>query len=196
MQCPSCGHEDSKVTDSRTVDAAIRRRRECLRCSVRFTTYERLERGSILVVKKDGRREEFSREKLLGALRSACAKRPLETGAISALVDDVEGELLSRGVGEVASAAIGELVMDGLQQLDQIAYIRFACVYRAFTDLDSLRAALDELERNGGRNSTPREQLPLLPETELVQLAEPHRILPPVLPLYPRRSAPTRRRKG
>jgi transcriptional repressor NrdR len=174
------------------VDAAIRRRRECLRCSVRFTTYERLERGSLLVVKKDGRREEFSREKLLGAVRAACAKRPLEAGAISALVDEVEAELLSRGASEVASATIGELVMEGLQQLDQIAYIRFACVYRAFTDLESLRAALDELERNGGRNATPREQLPLLPETDLEQLAESQRILP----LYGRRPPPTRRRRG
>src|SRR5579885_2119769 len=103
MQCPSCLYEDSRVTDSRTVDAAIRRRRECLRCSGRFTTYERVERASVLVVKKDGRREEFSREKLLAGVRKACEKRPLHAGALADLVDGIETEILGLGTAEVPS---------------------------------------------------------------------------------------------
>ncbi len=178
MQCPFCNFADSKVLDSRTVDAAIRRRRECLRCNARFTTYERVQQASVLIVKKDGRREEFSREKVLIGLRKACEKRPLEAGAIEALVDAVESALLGLGRAEVESTFVGEVVMGELQELDQIAYVRFASVYRSFTDIDSMRAALDELERTSSRSRRPREQLPLLAEAELDQLVEPPRLLP------------------
>ncbi len=178
MQCPFCSFADSKVLDSRTVDIAIRRRRECLRCSARFTTYERVQQAGVLIVKKDGRREEFSREKVLVGVRKACEKRPLEAGAVEALVDGVETALLGLGRAEVESSFVGELVMHELQEFDQIAYVRFASVYRSFTDIDSVRDALDELERISSRGKRPREQLPLLPEADLDQLVEPPRVLP------------------
>ncbi len=178
MQCPFCTFDDSRVLDSRTVDAAIRRRRECLGCNARFTTYERVQQASVLIVKKDGRREEFSREKVLIGLRKACEKRPLQAGAIEALVDAVETALLSLGRAEVESTFVGEVVMRELQELDQIAYVRFASVYRSFADIDSMRDALDELERSSSRSRPPREQLPLLAEAELDQLVEAPRVLP------------------
>ena len=178
MQCPFCGFADSKVTDSRTVDAGIRRRRECLRCSARFTTYERLQPAELIVVKKDGRREEFSRDKLLAGIRKACEKRPLAVAAVDALVDGVEMQLVNSGGSEVSSTTLGELVMDGLRDLDQIAYVRYASVYRAFADIDALRETLDELQRTGGRANPPREQLALLPPEALSDLTEPPRILP------------------
>jgi transcriptional repressor NrdR len=177
VQCPVCEHHDSRVTDSRTVDSAIRRRRECLACGHRFTTYERVQPVGVLVVKKDGRREEFSREKVLAGVRKACEKRPLDAAAVEGLVDDVVEAVMSLGQAEVASAGIGELVMRGLQELDPIAYVRFACVYRAFTDLDTLRETLDELRAAQG-SVRPREQLTLLPEDELQRLLAPPRILP------------------
>ena len=146
MHCPYCGADDSRVVDSRTVDDGIRRRRECLGCNARFTTYERVELAALLVVKRDGRRETFSREKLLAGLRRACEKRPLEAGTVEALGAAVEHEVFARNAAEVPSTLIGELVMDRLKGLDQIAYVRFASVYRHFTDLDSLREVLDELD--------------------------------------------------
>ena len=178
MNCPFCDCEDSRVTDSRTVEAGIRRRRECLRCNARFTTYERVERAQILVVKKDGRREEFQREKVLSGVRKACEKRPLEANADNALVDNVETAVLGTGRAEVDSSFVGELVMRGLRDLDQIAYVRFASVYRSFADLDSLRQVLDDLENSPGHTRRPREQLALLPEEDLDLLVDPGRILP------------------
>ena len=163
MQCPFCGWGDSRVTDSRTVDGAIRRRRECQRCVARFTTYERVQPAELFVLKKDGRREEFNREKLLGGIRKACEKRPIDVAALATVVDGIEAVLVKSGRTEITSTAIGELVMDALRDLDQIAYVRYASVYRAFADIDALRDALDELQRSGGRNRPPREQLPLLP---------------------------------
>src|SRR5688572_29222001 len=145
MRCPYCGTDDSRVVDSRTVEDGVRRRRECLACLSRFTTYERIELAPLLVVKRDGRREPFAREKLLAGLRRACEKRPLAAGAVDALADDVSRELHGRGVAEVPSTAIGELVCARLRDLDQIAYVRFASVYRSFADLEALRAMLDEL---------------------------------------------------
>ena len=178
MHCPFCDCEDSRVTDSRTVEAGIRRRRECLRCNARFTTYERVERAQVLVVKKDGRREEFQREKVLSGVRKACEKGPLEANAVNALVDNVETAVLGTGRAEVDSSFIGELVMRGLRDLDQIAYVRFASVYRSFADLDSLRQVLDDLENSPGHTRRPREQLALLPEEDLDLLVDPGRILP------------------
>ncbi len=146
MQCPYCRHRDSRVVDSRTGESDIRRRRECERCAGRFTTHERVEGGSVRVIKKDGRREPFAREKLASGVRRACEKRPVSTVAVESLVDDVERLVRELGQREVASTCIGEIVMDRLRCLDQIAYVRFASVYRSFTDIGSLRQALDELD--------------------------------------------------
>lgn len=146
MRCPYCTADDSRVVDSRTVDDGIRRRRECGGCGARFTTYERVEPVGVLVVKRDGRREPFSREKLLAGVRRACEKRPLAAGAVEALVDAAELAVFERGAAEVASSLVGEIVVERLRALDQIAYVRFASVYRHFEDLGSMREALDELE--------------------------------------------------
>jgi transcriptional repressor NrdR len=161
MRCPFCGGQDSKVVDSRDVDDSIRRRRECLNpgCAGRFTTYERIQAVALYVEKKDGRREEFSREKLLAGLRRACEKRPLPAGALEALAADIESALYQGNAPEVPSSMIGELVMDRLRDLDPIAYVRFASVYRQFTDIDALRVELEALA-SGSRPA--QAQLPLL----------------------------------
>ena len=161
MQCPYCGHEESRVIDSRDVSDGVRRRRQCESCEQRFTTYERIETPTLFIIKKDGRREEFRREKLLAGIRKACEKRPLPTGAIERLVDDVQSALQQRGQAEVPSQAVGELVMERLRELDHIAYIRFASVYRDFRDVLDLEEALEAL-REGRR--VPPNQLPLLSE--------------------------------
>ncbi len=161
MRCPFCGHQDSKVVDSREVDDTIRRRRECLNpdCASRFTTHERVQSVALYIVKKDGRREEFSREKLLGGLRKACEKRPLPAGAVEALAADIESALYQTNVPEIPSTTIGELVMERLHTLDPIAYVRFASVYRQFADLAALQEELESLA-SGGR---PAEaQLPFV----------------------------------
>ncbi len=170
MHCPFCGYEDSRVTDSRAIGDGIRRRRECLQCGVRFTTYERVQAAGMLVIKKDGRRAPFSREKLLRGLQKACEKRPLEAGAIAAVADQIEARVQDEGLVEVPSALIGEWAMEALRDLDQIAYVRFASVYRSFADVGALREMLDEVERS--RPRPPREQLPLLNEDTLEQLRE------------------------
>jgi len=175
MRCPYCGFADTKVTDSRDADEGIRRRRECLSCEQRFTTVERLVSSSLLVVKKDGRREEFSREKVLGGLRKACEKRPLTAGAVEAVADAVESALRQSGAPEVPSEQIGELVMDHLRDLDHIAYIRFASVYRSFADLEELQS---ELERLAERGATPPGQAQLLPDEELKALTRGVRAFP------------------
>ena len=176
MRCPYCGFADTKVTDSRDADEGIRRRRECLSCEQRFTTVERLVSSSLLVVKKDGRREEFSREKVLGGLRKACEKRPLTAGAVEAVADAVESALRQSGAPEVPSEQIGELVMDHLRDLDHIAYIRFASVYRSFADLEELQS---ELERLSQRGAAPGAGQPaLLPDEELTALTRGERAFP------------------
>ena len=167
MNCPSCGHYDSKVIDSREVNEGIRRRRQCLGCSYRFTTYERLEPVSLFVVKKDERREEFKREKLLIGIRKACEKRPLPVGAVEKLVDDIEAELYSLGKNEMSSAAIGDMVMERLKRLDHIAYLRFASVYREFADITELKEVVDSLAGSEARVSRSIGQLVLLPDNNL-----------------------------
>jgi transcriptional repressor NrdR len=164
MNCPYCGYHDSKVTDSRDVNDGVRRRRQCLSCGSRFTTYERLQPASLFVIKKDERREEFDRNKLLAGIRKACEKRPLPTGAIEKLVDDIESELYRLGKAEVPSELIGDMVIEQLKKLDHIAYIRFASVYREFTDISALKQEVDTLLSGA---ETPAGQLPLLPEVEL-----------------------------
>ena len=146
MRCPYCGADDSRVVDSRTGDASIRRRRVCAGCGSRFTTYERVESTGVLVAKRDGRREAFVREKLLAGVRRACEKRPLPAGAVEALVETVERAVLARGAAEIPSTFIGESTIERLRELDQIAYVRFASVYRHFADVASLREMLDDLD--------------------------------------------------
>ncbi len=149
MSCPFCRSRDSRVIDSRTADTEIRRRRLCERCGGRFTTFERVEAATVRIVKKDGRREPFEREKLAAGVRRACEKRPLAVDAVDGLVDSIERQLRDCGQREVDSAQLGEWVMERLRDLDQIAYVRFASVYRQFTDVESLRQALDELDSRG-----------------------------------------------
>ena len=155
MRCPYCSDRESKVTDSRTNDAGIRRRRECLNCRQRFTTYERVQAAPLMVYKRDGRREEFSREKMIAGLHKACAKRPVTPQAIEQLVDEVESELHRRGDGETDTYLLGSLVMERLPDLDRVAYIRYASVYRDFQDIESFERAVRDL-RDGS------QQLPLL----------------------------------
>lgn len=158
MRCPFCSGKESKVTDSRMNDAGIRRRRECLECGSRFTTLERVQTAPMLVSKRDGRREEFNREKMIVGLRLACAKRPVTAAAIERLVDEIEAELQQRGGNEVASETLGAAVMDRLRELDPVGYIRFASVYRKFQEIESFESAIRDL-----RDGT--QQLPLLDNT-------------------------------
>ena len=166
MKCPYCGYFDSKVIDSRDVNDGIRRRRQCLSCDSRFTTYERLQPASLFVIKKDQRHEEFDKNKLLTGLRKACEKRPLPTGTIDKIADDIEAELYSTGKSEIPSRFIGDMVMERLKKLDYIAYIRFASVCRDFADITALKKAVDNLI-DGEAEKTPSAQLPLLPDNGL-----------------------------
>jgi transcriptional repressor NrdR len=136
MKCPHCGHQEDKVVDSRPYQdgRAIRRRRECLQCGQRFTTLEYVEMGTLTVLKSDDRREQFDRGKILQGLKLACNKRPVTSNEMQAVVEDIEAELQARGRSEVTSHEIGELVMDHLRSMDEIAYVRFASVYRKFKD--------------------------------------------------------------
>lgn len=165
MQCSVCKQDNDRVVDSRTCSSggAIRRRRECLACGRRFTTYERAEAATRIVIKKDGRREDFSRDKALRGLRIACQKRPISEDKLGGIVDRIEAELFGDSDREVATREIGEKVMEELKALDKVAYVRFASVYREFTDvgefvdalLPFLRAeALAKLQ--GGTNGDPR----------------------------------------
>ena len=147
MKCPSCQHPETKVVDSRVSKdgAAIRRRRECLACGFRFTTYERPELQLPMIVKRDGRREHFSREKVIEGIKKACQKRPISIDQIEAFVDELERELLESGEKEVPSTVIGEKVMEKLHEWDEVAYVRFASVYRRFKDVTEFIAQIEEL---------------------------------------------------
>jgi len=160
MDCPYCGYHDSRVTDSREVNEGIRRRRQCLGCGARFTTYERIQPVSLFVIKKDRRREVFDREKLLNGMRKACEKRPLPADTVDRLADEIESELYRLGRAEIPSAVIGDAVMRRLRGLDHIAYIRFASVYREFADITSLKHEVDTLVAARPVAS----QLPLIPD--------------------------------
>ncbi len=148
MRCPKCGCLDDKVIDSRASreGATIRRRRECEACAHRFTTYEEIEHAGLVVLKRDGRREEFSRDKLLAGIRKACQKRPVSPKAIEDLVDRIVLEITDRYEREVPGEVIGKLVMDGLRQVDQVAYVRFASVYRRFQEATDFVQEVRKLE--------------------------------------------------
>ena len=143
--CPSCRKAETRVGDSRDDESVVRRRRECLGCKHRFTTYERMEAPRLFVVKKDGRREQYSRDKVLSGLRRACEKRPVSDAQMEELTAGLERELFSRGENEVPSTQIGEKLMEALKTLDKVAYIRFASVYRSFRDVESFQAELADL---------------------------------------------------
>lgn len=149
MRCPICKATDSKVVDSRSLmeGSVIRRRRECEKCHARFTTYERLERMPWKVIKKDGRREDYDRAKIMKGITTACEKRPISVSQIEALVDSVEEELEELCKQEVSTEEIGELVMQKLQKLDDIAYVRFASVYRQFKDVSQFLSAVSSLKK-------------------------------------------------
>ncbi len=149
MKCPFCGATDSRVIDTREVGDAIRRRRECQECEQRYTTYEQVARVTLLVVKRDGRRENFDRQKLFEGIWKACAKRPVGSHQVEQLVEDIENHLYSLGQAEVSSASIGEMVMSRLKALDEVAYVRFASVYRSFADLETLKREVDDLLERG-----------------------------------------------
>jgi transcriptional repressor NrdR len=152
VRCPSCGHEEDRVVDSRATkeNSAVRRRRECLECGQRFTTYEYIEHTPLMVVKKDGRREHYSREKIMNGLLRACEKRPVSRESLEKLVDEVEESIGRRVRDEVPTQEIGNEVMKLLANLDQVAYVRFASVYREFKDatqfFDELRRLIEKKE--------------------------------------------------
>jgi len=147
MKCPFCGFENDKVVDSRESKEgeSIRRRRECTKCHKRFTTYERIDEIPYMVVKKDGRREKFERHKVLSGLLHACEKRPISMGRMEQIVNDVEQFVVDSAERERSTSQIGELIMEQLKQIDKVAYIRFASVYRDFKDVDEFRSALEHL---------------------------------------------------
>lgn len=150
MKCPFCGFEESKVIDSRPTDEGqrIRRRRECLQCTKRFTTYEIIESLPIIVIKKDKSRETFNRDKLMTGLLRACEKRPVSIDTLDNMIDEIEAVLQNSLDREVSSEKIGQLVMDKLKNIDEVAYVRFASVYRQFKDINTFMRELNKLLQN------------------------------------------------
>ncbi|WP_251444903.1 transcriptional regulator NrdR [Vermiculatibacterium agrestimuris] len=147
MKCPFCGHLDSKVVDSRPAEdsTSIRRRRECLACHKRFTTFEVMESLPVVVIKKDGSRQSFDRSKLLNGMIRACEKRPVPFGTLEKIAEEIEQALQNEMDREVSSDRIGEMVMDRLKEVDEVAYVRFASVYRQFKDISTFMAELNKL---------------------------------------------------
>lgn len=161
MQCPFCGSINSRVIDTRSAEGGIRRRRECEDCERRFTTYERVAPLRLRVVKRDGRRESFERDKIIAGVQIACAKRPVSTEKIEELVSGIESELYHRGSREVTSREIGEMVMHNLRKLDEVAYIRFATIYRQFRDVEELADEIESLQERRLREAILKSQMKL-----------------------------------
>ncbi len=159
MHCPFCKSEENKVIDTREADQTIRRRRECLACGRRFTTYERIAQSGLMVIKQDGRRESFDRQKLQAGILKACAKRPVPTETIEGLVEQIDLELHAVAKSEIDSQKIGQMVMQRLRTLDDVAYVRFASVYRRFADLDSLAVEIQRLKDKKQREAEERLQV-------------------------------------
>ncbi|MEI7728601.1 MAG: transcriptional regulator NrdR [Verrucomicrobiota bacterium] len=159
MRCPKCGGQDDKVIDSRTSSegSTIRRRRECLQCQHRFTTYEQIERGTLMIVKRDGRREAFNRDKLLNGIQKACQKRPVSNEVIQELVNRIADQAAAEFDSEVPGPVLGEKVMNGLREVDEVAYVRYASVYRRFQEATDFVHAVKKLEV---RNDTTTLRLP------------------------------------
>ena len=158
MKCPFCGYSESKVIDSRPAEegATIRRRRECLACQRRFTTYEIIERMPLVVVKRDGSRQSFDKVKLINGMVRACEKRPVPLGKLEQVADDIEQELQSNLEREIKTVAIGEMVMNHLKELDEVAYVRFASVYRSFKDINTFMEELSKLLTEGESKNTAK----------------------------------------
>jgi transcriptional repressor NrdR len=154
MKCPFCGYSDTRVIDSRLGKEGnnIRRRRECSQCERRFTTFERVEEMLPLIIKKDGRRQPFDRKKIIAGIRRACEKRPVSIATIEKIVDNLERQLQESGEREVESRIIGQAVMDALHDLDQVAYVRFASVYRQFKDINEFMSELKDILAEGGNS--------------------------------------------
>ena len=152
MRCPFCGHDEDKVIDSRPSDegSAIRRRRECISCNARFTTYEKVENLPLVVIKKDGTRQPFDRDKLISGIMKACEKRPITTAQIENLVNSIEAQSQNSLKREIMSQEIGEMVMERLKLIDEVAYVRFASVYRQFKDVNSFLEELNEMLNRKG----------------------------------------------
>ena len=147
MKCPFCSNDDTRVIDSRPSDdnSTIRRRRQCDKCGKRFTTYEKIETIPLIVIKKDMTRETYDRSKIESGVFRSCHKRPVSAEAINACVDDIENTIFNKGVKEISSSEIGEIVMEKLMKLDQVAYVRFASVYREFKDVNTFKDKLEKL---------------------------------------------------
>jgi len=156
MKCPFCGHQEDKVLDSRGVKdgEAIRRRRECIGCGRRYTTFEEIEELRVMVVKNDGRREPFDRTKVLRGMIVACEKRPVAMETLEAAADEIERSVYDLGEREIESQRIGEMVVDSLRKVDQVAYVRFASVYRQFEDVGQFKEIVDVLDGRGGRRGS------------------------------------------
>ncbi|MDD4953451.1 MAG: transcriptional regulator NrdR [Candidatus Omnitrophica bacterium] len=156
MKCPHCGYKEDKVVDSRATaeESAVRRRRECLKCGKRFTTYEYIEEVSMMVIKKDNRREPFDRKKILAGVMKACEKRPISMEKMEDIVVQVERSIQKKSDREVSGARIGELVMEKLKALDDVAYVRFASVYRQFKDVGQFMVELKDMLNKGKRKGT------------------------------------------
>ena len=163
MKCPFCGASSSqiRVIDTREVTDGIRRRRECEQCKQRFTTYERIASMNLLVIKRDGRREEFDKEKLVKSMRIACSKRPVSSAAIEDAAREIEARLYALGKSEINSLKVGQMVMDQLQDIDEVAYVRFASVYRRFRDVDSMAEEIQQLLARKRREEELKNQIPL-----------------------------------
>ena len=161
MKCPFCASPDSRVIDTRSAEGGIRRRRECESCARRFTTYERVAPLRLMVVKQDGRREPFDRDKMLKGVQIACGKRPVATEDIEGVVSSIESELYHRGSREVTSREIGEMVMQTLRKLDEVAYIRFATIYRQFADVEDLADEIESLLERRHREAILKAQMKL-----------------------------------
>jgi transcriptional repressor NrdR len=162
MKCPYCSFPDSKVIDTREVGSGIRRRRECESCRQRYTTYERVAPLHLMVIKNDGRREEFSREKIFKSIQVACVKRPVSSEQIEQVVGEIETELFTVGHAEIQSTLIGQKVMEKLRTLDDVAYVRFASVYRKFADVDTLAEEIKALKERKQREEELKAQLKLI----------------------------------
>ena len=161
MKCPFCEASNARVIDTREVSDGIRRRRECQECRQRFTTYERIARVNLLVVKRDQSRQVFDRDKLLQSMQAACSKRPVSADALDDAAREIEAELYALGRSEVESLTIGELVMERLRQIDDVAYVRFASVYRRFADVDHIVEEIDALRERKRREEELKNQLQL-----------------------------------
>nr|WP_320132906.1 transcriptional regulator NrdR [uncultured Holophaga sp.] len=201
MRCPFCGHHEDKVVDSRESREgdSIRRRRECLKCGRRFTSYERVEEVPLLIVKKDGRREPFDRQKLMRGIMAACQKRPVSLTQQEELVGDIQARLLEHPDREIASRDLGELVMDALKALDSVAYVRFASVYRQFKDLPDFVKALEGMMA-GAQTTVETRPVPLRkparPTPEVEEPLQPRGAVASSTPLFPDiQAAPPKSRK-